>query len=134
MSLPIEISVHSLLAFLEYLHSKPLSHKVILNYLSSIKSVGRKYKWNLHPFSHHLILSYIRSISINSINRTLALMSTTCNILDDPPSFIRLPFCLFFFAFLRISNVAPHSRFKFDSNTHFLRQYIIVLKLILHLL
>ena len=37
----------------------------------------------------------------------------------------RAAFLLAFFAFLRMSNVAPHSRYKFDTNTHILRQDII---------
>ena len=96
MSLPLDLSVKSLLAFLEYLHSNSLSSKVILNYLSSLKFAARQYNWDLGIFSHHLILAYTRSISINpSFNptprgifdlKTLAQISTTCNILDDPPS------------------------------------------------
>ena len=136
MSLLLNLSVHSLLAFIEYLHSNSLSYKVILNYLSSLKFAARQYNWDLKIFSHHLILAYTRSISINSSFNptpqgifdltTLALISKTCNILDDPPPPpYRAAFLLAFFAFLRMSNVAPHSRFKFDPNRHFLRHDII---------
>ena len=134
MQLPPEPSVHSLLAFLEYLHTNSISHKVLLNYLSSLKKTSIKYSWNPSPFSHRLITQYLRSISINSrfctTHRgifdlsTLALISRTCDILEDPILF-RSIFLLAFFAFLRMSNIAPHSRFKFDKNRHFLRQDII---------
>ena len=134
MSIPLDLSVQSLLAFLEYLYSNNLSYKVILNYLSSLKTSAKKYSWNQAIFNHHLINSYLRSISINSsFNptprgiydiKTLSLISSTCSILDDPPLY-RAAFLLAFFAFLRMSNVAPHSRFKFDSNRHFLRQDVI---------
>ena len=134
MSLPVDLSVHSLLAFLEYLYSNHISYKVILNYISSLKSAAKQYRWDLAVFTHHLIQAYVRSISINSsFNptprrifdiKTLALISSTCDILDDPPLY-RAAFLLAFFAFLRMSNVAPHSRFKFDPNRHFLRQDII---------
>ena len=134
MQLPPEPSVHSLLAFLEYLHTNSISHKVILNYLSSLKKTSIKYSWNPSPFSHRLITEYLRSISINSrfcpTHRgifdlsTLALISRTCDILEDLILF-RSIFLLAFFAFLCMSNIAPHSRFKFDKNRHILRQDII---------
>ena len=136
MSLPPPPSVHSLLAFMEFLHINSISYKVILNYMSSLKTAGRKFGWNLASFDHHLVSSYIRSISINSnfsptprgifdLN-TLPAISKACEILHDPPLF-RAAFLLAFFAFLRMSNIAPHSRFKFDRNKHILRQDILFL-------
>ena len=134
MSLPVDPSVQSLLAFLEYLYSNNLSHRVILNYLSSLKIFAKQYHWDQSIFDHHLLHSYLRSISINSSFhptprgifdiRTLALISSTCHILDDPPLY-RAAFLVSFFAFLRMSNVAPHSKFKFDPNKHLLRQDVI---------
>ena len=121
---------------MEFLHINSISYKVILNYMSSLKTAGRRFGWNLAPFDHHLVSSYIRSISINSnfsptpraifdLN-TLAAISKACEILYDPPLF-RAAFLLAFFAFLRMSNIAPHSRFKFDRNKHILRQDILFL-------
>ena len=134
MSLPVGLSVQSLLAFLEYLYSNNISYKVILNYVSSLKTSAKQLHWDQTIFNHHLIQSYLRSISINSSFhptprgifdiRTLALISSTCDILHDPPLY-RAAFLLSFFAFLRMSNVAPHSKFKFDGNRHFLRQDVI---------
>ena len=105
-----------------------------MNYLSSLKSAARQDNWDQAIFSHHLIQAYVRSISINSsFNpsprgifdiKTLALISSTCNILDDTPLY-KAAFLLEFFALLRMSNEAPHSRFKFDNNRHLLKQDII---------
>ena len=136
MSLPVQPSVHSLLAFMEFLHVNSISYKVLLNYISSLKTLGKKFGWSLTPFDHHLVASYIRSISINSSFSptprgifdlsTLSAISKACDILSDPPLF-RAAFLLAFFAFLRMSNIAPHSRFKFDSNKHILRRDVLFL-------
>ena len=134
MELPVELNVHSILAFLEYLFTNSVSYKVMLNYISSIKKAATKYHWNPEVLSHRLVSEYLRSISINTrfapTSRgifdltTLALISQACDILTDPLLF-RAIFLLAFFAFLRMSNMAPHSRFKFDFSKHFLRQDII---------
>ena len=134
MSLSPIPSVHSLLAFMEYLYANSLSHKVIHNYISSIKSAAKRFHWPIPPFSHHLVTSFLRSISINSTLpptprgvfdlSALAAISRACSILDDPDLF-RAVFLVAFFAFLRMSNVAPHSRFKFDPLRHILRQDVI---------
>ena len=134
MGLPVEPSIHSLLAFLEYLYTNSISHKVILNYISSLKKTAQRYAWQTEVFLHRLISEYLRSISINSRFAptcrdifdisTLALISQTCDVLDDPILF-RAIFLLAFFAFLRMSNSALHSRYKFDGNKHILRRYVI---------
>ena len=130
----MELHLHSILAFLEYLHINSISHKLILNYISSLKRAAVKYNWQYQVLSHRLVMEYLRSISINTrfapIPRgifdlpTLALISRTCDILTDPILFKSI-FLLAFFAFLQMSNMAPHSRFKFDCNRHFLRQDVI---------
>ena len=134
MGLPPTFTLHSLLAFLEYLYVNHLSPKVIQNYLSSLKTFARAHGAPSAPFSHHLIAAYVRSISINSTFfplpkgifdlNTLLLMTRACDLLDDPPLY-KASFLLAFFGFLRMSNIAPHSRAKFDPNRHLLRQDII---------
>ena len=138
MDLPVIPSIHSVLAFLEYLYLNFISYKVMLNYMSSLRKASHKYSWSPQVFSHRLILDYLRSVSLNSRFSptirgifdisTLTLMSQTCDILEDPPLF-RAAFLVAFFCFLRMSNIAPHSRFKFDQSKHFLRQDIILLTL-----
>ena len=134
MELPVELNIHSILAFLEYLYTNSVSHKVMLNYVSSIKKAAIKYQWHPEVLSHRLVSEYLRSISINTRFAptprgifdltTLALISQACDILSDP-SLFRAIFLLAFFAFLGMANIAPHSRFKFDKQRHFLRRDII---------
>ena len=120
MDLPVELHLHSILAFLEYLHINSISYKIMLNYISSLKRAAIKYKWQSQVLSHSLVMEYLRSISINTRFaptprgifdlQTLALISKNCDILDDSILF-RAIFLVAFFAFLRMSNMAPHSRF-----------------------
>ena len=65
MDLPLFFSVHPVLAFLEYLDVNNISYKVILNYVASLQSVARHYKWDTSTLSHQLDLSYLKSISHN---------------------------------------------------------------------
>ena len=134
MDLPPAFTLHSLLAFLEYLYVNHLSPKVIQNYLSSLKTFAKVHSLSLAPFSHQLISAYVRSISINSqfsplpkgifdLN-TLTLMIRACDLLDDPPLY-KTAFLLAFYGFLRMSNIAPHSKAKFNPDRHILRQDII---------
>ena len=137
MNLPVELHLHSILAFLEYLHINSLSNKVILNYVSSLKKAALKYSWHPEVLSHRLVTEYLRSIPIYSRFAptprgifdlsTLALISRTCSILNDTVLFRAIfpIFLLAFFTFLRMSNIAPHSRFKFNFNRHILRQDVI---------
>ena len=55
---------------------------------------------------------------------TLARISKACDVLFDPPLF-RAAFLLAFFGVLRMSNIAPHSRIKFDPLVHILRQDVL---------
>ena len=48
----------------------------------------------------------------------------TCDRLQDPLLYTAI-FLTAFFAFLRMSNIAPHSRVKFDPGRHLLRQDVI---------
>ena len=139
MNLPVGFSLHSLLAFLEYLYVNNLSFLeylyinnlspgVIQNYLSSLRTFARLRGWDISPFKHKLVLDYVRSITINSHFspvpkgifdvKTLAQITQACDLLDDPPLY-KSAFLLAFFGFLRMSNIAPHSKQKFDSQKHF---------------
>ena len=134
MNLPLSFSLYSLLAFLEFLNINNMSPWVIQNYLSSLKNFAKSRGWDISSFDHKLVLDYSRSITINSSFspvpkgifdlKTLALIIQTCDLLNDPPLY-KAAFLLAFFAFLRMSNIAPHSKQKFDPHIHFLRQDII---------
>ena len=136
MDLPLQFTVHSTLSFLEYLHINNISHRVMLNYLSSFKVLAKRYGWDPTPLAHQLVTSYLKSISRNSgfnpTSRgifslpTLSAISKACDLLSDPPLF-RAAFLLAFFAFLRMSNIAPHSKALFSPLKHMLRQDILFL-------
>ena len=51
-------------------------------------------------------------------------MSKACDSLGDPPLF-RAIFLVAFYAFFRLSNIAPHSARQFSKDKHFLRQDLI---------
>ena len=135
MQLPIAINVHNVLIFLEYLYKNGLSPKVIKNYLSSISSVTSFYHLDHTPLSDPSISRFIRSITINSpfsptprgifTIEMIYQISVACSILSDPPLY-RAIFLISYFAFLRMSNIAPHSVNKFDPSKHFLRQDVIL--------
>ena len=116
MRLPLQTTVYNLLAFLEYLHTNNLSPKVIQNYLSSIRTAAIKYNVQAHHTTSHLLTRFIRSISINSSFaptpwgvfdiKTMYHISRACDSLPDPHLF-RAIFLTAYFAFLRMSNIAP---------------------------
>ena len=105
MGLPVELNLHSLLAFLGYLHTNSISHKVMLNYMSSLKKAANKYSWHPEVLSHRMIGYYLKSISMNTNFAptprgifdlsTLAVISRSFDILVDPPLF-RVIFMLAF--------------------------------------
>ena len=128
MKLPVKFSLHNILAFLEYLYQNHISTQVIKNYVSSLNSMARTYNIPTEDLSH---------ISVARINstfrptprgifdiRTLYHISKACDTLTDPLLF-RVIFLTAFYAFLRMSNIAPHSLKAFDVNRHFLRQDLI---------
>ena len=94
MNLPVAMSVHKILIFLEYLYINSLSPKVIKNYLSSIATMARQLNFDTSNFYHHMIQRYLRSISINSRFaptprcvfdiKSLYYISISCDTLSDP--------------------------------------------------
>ena len=128
---PISITLSNVIAFLEYLYQNNISPRVIKNYLSSIVSTTKFYQIDYQGACHPSVVRYLRSISINSRFqptprgifdiKTLYAISQACDQLPDPLLY-RAIFLCSFYAFLRMSNVAPHSRAQFDPNRHFLRQ------------
>ena len=65
-NLPIELSAHNLLIFLEFFTKSNLSPKVVRNYCSSVVSLAQFYGWNTAPASHPAVIRFLRAISINS--------------------------------------------------------------------
>ena len=136
MDLPLEFTIHSIITFLEYLFINQISYKVMLNYMSSLRFMAKNYHWDIAPLESPLVGAYLRSIKINftysptvrgvfDINMMHSI-SAACDILSDPPLF-RAAFLIAFFAFLRMSNIAPHSKAAFDPYRHILRQDVLFL-------
>ena len=134
LNLPVVISTHNVLVFLEYLVKSSISPKVVKNYLSSIASMASFYRIPHQAIQSEPVKRFLRSISINSsfspthrgiFNiHTLYLISITCDRLSDPLLF-RPIFLTAFYAFFRMSNIAPHSKKAFDPTIHILRQDLI---------
>ena len=131
LQLPFVISVHNLLVFLEYLHNNALSLKVIKNYLSSISTMTSHFNLDSSPTKHETTSRYLRIITINSpfsptprgifTIQMLYQISLTCDFLPDPILY-RAIFLTAYFAFLRMSNIVPHSLSAFNPNKHLLRK------------
>ena len=131
MGLPVGLSLHNVLAFLEYLYQKGLSPKVIKNYVSSLSSMAKNFGLDHQHLSHQAIFRYLRSIQLNSSFRptprrlfdirTLYHISRACDQLSDLHLY-RAIFLTAFYGFLRMSNCAPHAARLFDPSKHFLRQ------------
>ena len=119
---------------MEYLYHNSISPKVVRNYISFIASQAKFYSMQHQDITHPAVSRYLRSISIHSRFqptprgifdlKTLYAISMSCDHLSDPILF-RATFLCAFYAFLRMSNVAPHSTARFDPDKHFLKQDVI---------
>ena len=134
MNFEVEFSLSNVLAFLECLIHNKISPKVVANYVSSLKTVSKLFFIPSGALYHTSVSLYLRSIAINlpysptprgvfSLS-VLQSISQSCDLLEDPELF-RAIFLVAFFGFLRMSNVAPHSRAKFDPSRHILRQDVV---------
>ena len=119
---------------MEYLYQNSISPRVVRNYILSIASQAKFYSIQHQDINHPAVCRYLRSISIHSKFqptprgifdvKTLYAISISCDHLSDPILFRAIFLCAFY-AFLRMSNVAPHSIARFDPDKHFLRQDVI---------
>ena len=117
MNLPVIMSVHNILTFLEYLHTDPLSPKVIKNYLSSISSMTKQLKLYPSNFYRHMEQKYL-SIAINS-----QFAPTPTDIFDIITMYCILIFCDILshpILFRPIFLTASHSLSKFLPDKYFL--------------
>ena len=113
-----EISIDIILAYLEYLVENKVSMAMIANNISAIKANFTVYGLEYTLLDHPRVRYFIKAIQINrplSIPKRnimsikdLEWLSTLCDQFACGPVF-RAVFLLGFFAFLRISNVAPHA-------------------------
>ena len=133
-SLPLNVSAQNILIFLEFLVKNHLSPRVVRNYFASISSLAKFYHMDSSDLSHPAVFRFLRSLSINSTFRptprgvfSIRIMydiSKACDSLQDPILY-RAIFLTAFYAFLRLSNIAPHSIRQFSQSKHFLRKDLI---------
>lgn len=132
--LNMDISLPTVLSFMQYLYMNGISPKVIGNYISSIRTMCAWYDIDHGALSHHKVFLLLRSFKINNLSQptvrgifdipTLQKISESCCNSYDPPLF-RSIFLVAFYGFFRMSNIAPHSASAFDPSRHFLRQDVI---------
>ena len=105
-----------LLVFIEFLVAHTLSHRVILNYISALKYMFARYGWNSEIFQAPLIQRMLQGIRLTTRQVispkgvfTLPQLKSiiyACAHFPDPLLY-RSAFLLAFYAFYRISNIAP---------------------------
>ena len=110
-----------------------LSHRVILNYISALKYMFARYGWNSEIFQAPLIQRMLQGIRLTTRQVispkgvfTLPQLKSiiyACAHFPDPLLY-RSAFLLAFYAFYRISNIAPPFSKAFDPSRHLLTRDI----------
>ena len=121
-------NVKLILSFLECFVSNAVSPCMLANYVSAIKASFILYELPFQVLDHPRVKYFIKAVKINrppalkthniiSISMLIKL-SMAC---DDIPfgQVYKATLLLGFFAFLRLSNLAPHSVTAFDHTRHF---------------
>ena len=130
---PTVLSVHNLIAFLEFLVACNLSPRAIANYVSAIKSYASLYQLPVCWMSNQLIANYIRALHIQVVHvkkekLTLSLkdllhVSQQLEQFDNPLVY-RSAFLLSYYGFLRISNLVAATTTGFDVQRQLCRKDI----------
>ena len=123
----IHINVKVVLSFLECLVANECSASMIANYVSAIKASFIMYDLPFETLDHPKVKYFLKALRINRPITTtshnvitishLLEISKPCDFLTSPQVY-RATFLLGFFAFLRLSNLAPHARADFDHTRH----------------
>ena len=122
-----DVNVKFILSFLECLVQSQCSCSMVENYVSAIKANFILYELPFAVLSHPKVKYFIKSLKIN---RPLTLktrnlidlqilrrLSEACLHLPQGQVY-RVVFLTGFFAFMRLSNLAPHSLTTFDPTRH----------------
>ena len=133
-NLQTSFKLDTLLCFLQLLSESKLSPAAIANYLSSLRAWAKLYHIPQCDLYHPHTSLFLKSVNTNASFKpkvkgyfTLEMLeniSTSCQHSQDPLLF-RAIFLVAFFAFLRISNIAPHSEAAFSPFKHLLRKNVI---------
>ena len=128
------VHVDSLLAFLEFLTKNGTTSSSLTSYVSSLRHYFKIFDLDLAPLDHRKVHLFIKSVSINApysprykANFTIPVLLKLVKACDKFPLGViyKSAFLLAYFAFLRLSNIAPSSSSSFDPSRHFLRGDII---------
>ena len=129
LSLP-QVSTIDILAKMEYLHKNGMSASNITNYITGIRALHILYGLDTQYFRDQRLPLFIKALQINRPLKPTIVFSLDVNLLEQilhyclqfqcPVVFRALN--LFFFSFLRLSNILQHSVPAFDSSRH-LRWY-----------
>ena len=124
------VSVQTILLFIELLASNTLSYRVIMNYVSALKHMFKRYGWSCASFSHPLVLRLLKGVnySVRSNLKPKGIftfsqireISSLCELFESSLTY-RAAFLLAFYGLFRISNIAPQSLRLFDRTRHLLR-------------
>ena len=123
-----DLSVASVLCFLEYLVDNRVSVCMVVNYISALKAMAIIYSIPHSVFEHPQIKYFVRALKINrpltvskknvidipTLKRIIALCQGRLNAVT-----FKAIFLTGYFGFFRLSNLAPHSVGDFDPTKHF---------------
>ena len=123
----LDVNLKVILPFMECLVSNHCSCAMIENYLSAIKAKFILFELPFVVFSHPKIKYFVRSLKINRPLTlkahnlidlsTLRQLSKACSQVPNGQVY-RAVILTGFFAFMRLSNLAPHSLASFDPTRH----------------
>ena len=122
-----DVSLHSVMAYLEYLALNKVSVHMVANNVAAIKANFVMYGIDHSVMAHPRVKYFLKSMRINrplsvpvrnvmSLQNLVDIVHLCDNILFG--SVFKAVFLIAFFGFLRISNIAPHSIASFDPTRH----------------
>ena len=123
-----DVSVCTVLCFLEYLMHNNVSVGMIVNYVSALKAMAIVYSIPHEVFQHPKIKYFIKSIRMNRPLRTTKRNIMDINTLEKVVELctgrpnattFKAVFLTAFFGFFCLSNIVPHSVGEFDPSKHF---------------
>ena len=133
----VNVNLKLVLSFLECLVLNSCSCCMIANYVSALKANFVLYDLPFHVLDHPKVKYFVKTLKINrplSINSynvitipILIKISESCEALDSGLVY-RTAILLGFFAFMRLSNLAPHALALFDESRHLTGEDILFTK------
>ena len=121
----------SVLLFLEFLSVQCISYRVICNYMSALKYFFSRYTWRAEVLSNPLLQRMLRGIRMTThvppspkyvfTIHQVREISQLCDLFPHPLAY-RAVFLVTFYAFFRMSNIAPTSLLAFDPMRHLTRR------------